>query len=135
MQANKRSGMNSGAAAVNHGPIERAMSDPVSLNISIPNFDEGHYLESSTKAKAAVESGEADGALEHYLRVGVDENRYSLIRREPTALTGAAERFLVSESGFCLLSGWLADEGCDPPRYQLLGDEFTVEFPAEVTFR
>ncbi len=63
-------------------------------------------------------------ALEHYLRHGIDENSYSLIRHEPTALAGSIERFLVSQSGFCLMLGWLGDEGCDQPRYRLIGSDF-----------
>jgi GT2 family glycosyltransferase len=106
-----------------------------SLAVSVPKFDERHYLETNPGVKTAIKIGPAKDALDHYLRFGIDENRYSLIRREPAALTAAVERFLVSQSGFCLLIGWIADEGCDQPRYRLLGGEFNVEFPGEATFR
>src|ERR1700751_5398037 len=97
------------------------------LSVAVPRFDEARYLDISSKAKSAIKSGEAASALDHYLRIGIDENKYSLIRRESVALACAVERFLVSESGFCLLLGWLADEGCDAPRVKLIGGEFNIE--------
>lgn len=105
------------------------------LPITVPRFDERHYLEASSSAQDALKSGQVETGLEHYLRYGIDENRYSLIRREPTVLAGSVERFLVSQSGFCLMLGWLGDEGCDQPRYRLIGSDFTIEFPPESTFR
>ena len=111
------------------------MADTPILPVAVPRFDEARYLELNPKAKSAVRSGEAETALDHYLRFGVDENKYSLIRRESVSLACAVERFLVSESGFCLLLGWLADEGCDPPRLKLIGGEFNVELPPHAIFR
>src|SRR5947209_5681357 len=111
------------------------MTQADSLVISVPKFDDRHYLEVNPKARSALKSGAAESAFDHYVRHGIDENRYSLIRREPTTLKASAERFLVSQSGYCLLIGWLADEGCDTPRYRLLGGEFNVEFPSDMTFR
>jgi GT2 family glycosyltransferase len=111
------------------------MVDAPLLSVAVPRFDEGRYLDISPKAKAAIKSGEADSALDHYLRVGIDENKYSLIRRETVNLACAAERFLVSESGFCLILGWLADEGCDAPRIKLIGGEFNIELPQAAMFR
>ena len=108
---------------------------PGTLPVSVPKFDERHYLNVNGKAKDAIASVGAGNALEHYLRYGIDENRYSLIRREATTLAGSADRFLVSESGFCLVVGWLADEGCDPPRFRLIGGEFSVELPIATIFR
>ena len=107
----------------------------MSLQVSVPKFDALHYLEVTPGAREAIKSGIAKDALDHYLRYGIDENRYSLIRREPTNLSGAFERLLVSKSGFCLLLGWLADEGCDQPRFRLIGGEFNVEFHGQATFR
>jgi hypothetical protein len=46
-----------------------------------------------------IRAGNVDSAFEHYIRHGIDENRYSLIRREAAPLQGSIERFLVSESG------------------------------------
>jgi GT2 family glycosyltransferase len=111
------------------------MSQSLSLPISIPKFDERHYLEVNSIAKNAIKAGVAASALDHYVHHGIDDNHYSLIRREPTTLQGTVERFLVSQSGYCLLIGWLADEGCDQPRYKLLGGEFNIEFPVEMTLR
>lgn len=106
-----------------------------SLPVSVPKFDDRHYLDANPKAKEAVRAGEAESAFDHFVRFGIDENRYSLIRREATTLQSSVERFVVSESGFCLLVGWLADEGIDPPRFKLLGGEFNIELPAPVAFR
>src|SRR5579872_4456598 len=111
------------------------LSEPNTLPVSVPKFDERHYLDLNVKAKDALRSNAAGSALDHYLRYGIDENRYSLIRREPTTLLCSVDRFLVSESGFCLLIGWLADEGCDPPRFRLVGGEFNVELPGNAILR
>jgi hypothetical protein len=105
------------------------------LPVSVPKFDEQHYLDVNAKARDAIKVAAADDALDHYLRYGIDENRYSLIRREATTLASSVDRFVVSESGFCLLIGWLADEGCDTPHFRLVGGEFNVELPAAVIFR
>ena len=113
---------------------EKTIADRM-LPVSVPKFDERHYLDVNTKAGDALKSSAVGDAFDHYLRYGIDENRYSLIRREATTLASSVERFLVSESGFCLLIGWLADEGCDPPRFRLVGGEFNVELPASTVFR
>lgn len=105
------------------------------LPVAVPKFDARHYLDVNSKARDTLKTAGAEEALDHYLRYGIDENRYSLIRRETTTLASAVDRFLVSESGYCLLIGWLADEGCDPPRFRLIGGEFNVEFPATAIFR
>ncbi len=105
------------------------------LPVSVPKFDARHYLSANGHAKDATVSKEPGEALDHYLRYGIDENRYSLVRREATTLSGSAERFLVSESGFCLFVGWLGDEGCDPPRFKLIGGEFSVELPVTAMLR
>ena len=105
------------------------------LPVSVPKFDARHYLSANGHAKDATISKEPGEALDHYLRYGIDENRYSLVRREATTLSGSAERFLVSESGFCLFVGWLGDEGCDPPRFKLIGGEFSVELPVTAMLR
>jgi GT2 family glycosyltransferase len=111
------------------------MTEACSMIVSIPKFDERHYLETNPAAKSAIRFGTAKSALDHYLHIGIDENRYSLVRREPALLSAVIERFLVSQSGFCLLIGWIGDEGCDQPRLRLVGGEFSVELSAEATFR
>jgi GT2 family glycosyltransferase len=111
------------------------MSQKVVLPVDVPKFDDRHYLERNPSVTSKIESGAVDSALGHYLHHGIDANSYSLIRREALTLAGSVERFLVSQSGFCLLIGWLGDEGYDQPRYRLLGGEFSVEFPAELTYR
>jgi GT2 family glycosyltransferase len=111
------------------------MKNTVSLPITIPKFDERQYLDKSPQVEADIKAGISSSALDHYIRYVIDENRAPLVRREPAPLLGAVERFLVSQSGFCLLIGWLADEGCDQPRYRLIGGEFKVEFPPAVIFR
>jgi GT2 family glycosyltransferase len=105
------------------------------LPVSVPKFDDRRYLEVNPNAVEAIESGAAKSAADHYLRFGIDENRHQLIRREPTSLSCAVERFLVSESGFCLLVGWLSDEGCETPRFRLLGVDFNIELPSQNIFR
>src|SRR6478609_8213298 len=105
------------------------------LPVAIRNFDESRYLESNPLARTALTSGEAASALDHYLRLGIDENKHSTIRRETGAVACSVERYLVSESGFCLILGWLADEGCETPRMKLIGGEFTIELPQTACFR
>lgn len=105
------------------------------LPVALRNFDESRYLESNPHARLALTSGEAASALHHYLRFGIDENKHSTIRREPGAVACSVERYLVSESGFCLIIGWLADEGCETPRMKLIGGDFTVELPRTACFR
>lgn len=105
------------------------------LPVSIPKFDDQRYLEANPTAAEAIKSGTADNAIDHFIRVGIDENRYQLIRREPLTLACSVERFLVSESGFCLLIGWLADEGCASSRLRLLGNDFNIEFSSGNIFR
>src|SRR5271169_6403203 len=111
------------------------MRDASLLPVSMPKFDQRRYLEANPDAVAAIKSGAAESAVDHYLRFGIDDNRYQLIRREPTTLACSVERFLVSESGFCLLLGWLADEGCEIPRFRLLGSDFKIEFPFQNILR
>jgi GT2 family glycosyltransferase len=111
------------------------MVDAPLLSVALPRFDEGRYLDVSPKAREAIRSGEAASALDHYLQVGIDENKYTLIRRESVNLACAVERFLVSDTGFCLILGWLADEGCDAPRIKLFGGEFSIELPQTTMFR
>ena len=105
------------------------------LSVSIPKFDDRHYLKANPNAVEAIKSGTAADAVDHYIRVGIDENRYQLIRREPTTIACSVERFLVSESGFCLLVGWMSDEGCDLPRLRLVGSDFNVELSNKNIFR
>ena len=111
------------------------MRDASMLPVSVPKFDARRYLEANPKAGEAIQSGAAEDAIDHYVRFGIDENRYQLIRREPTTLGCSVERFLVSESGFCLLLGWLADEGCEAPRFRLIGSDFNVELPGQNILR
>jgi GT2 family glycosyltransferase len=105
------------------------------LPVSIPKFDDRRYLEANPIAAEAIKSGTAKDAVDHFIRFGIDENRYQLIRREPLTLAGSVERFLVSESGFCLLLGWLADEGCESSRLRLLGNDFNIELSSQNIFR
>ncbi|MGN6411298.1 MAG: glycosyltransferase family 2 protein [Nitrobacter sp.] len=105
------------------------------LPVAIRNFDESRYLESNPNARTALTSGEAVSALDHYLRFGIDENKHSTLRRETGAVACSVERYLVSESGFCLIIGWLADEGCETPRMKLIGGEFTIDLPRTASFR
>ncbi|MCK1368320.1 galactosyltransferase-related protein [Bradyrhizobium sp. 62] len=111
------------------------MVDAPLLPVTVPRFDEGRYFEVDPKAQDALKSGDAQNAFDHFLRFGIDENKYAVVRRDGAALACAVERVLVSESGFCLILGWLVDEGCDPPRIKLTGGDFTVELPASAMFR
>lgn len=105
------------------------------LDISIKRFDETHYVESDFRIGHDIAAGKAENGLDHYLRIGLDENRYSLLQREPVAILGGAERFLVSESGHCLILGWLGDEGCGETRFKLVGGGFTVDLPSHMMMR
>ena len=80
-------------------------------------------------AKDAIKSGIVDDAFEHYLRHGIDANKYSLIRREATALACSVDRFLVSEFRLLPAARMAGGRGCDPPRFRLVGGEFNVELP------
>ena len=111
------------------------MVDKPLLPVSFPRFDQERYLDSNPDAADEIKAGTATGALDHYIRVGIDENKHSLLRRETVALSCSVERFLVSESGFTLLIGWLADEGIDNPRLELIGSEFNIELPRSSVFR
>ena len=105
------------------------------LPVSIPKFDDRRYLQANPIATEAIQSGTAKSAVDHFIRFGIDENRYQLLRREPLTLACSVERFLVSESGFCLLLGWLADEGCESARLRLLGNDFNIELSSQNIFR
>jgi GT2 family glycosyltransferase len=111
------------------------MRNVSSLTVSIPKFDDRRYLEANPIAAEAIRSGTADDAIDHFIRFGIDENRYQLIRREPLTLACSVERFLVSESGFCLLLGWLADEGYASSQLRLLGNNFNIELSSRNIFR
>ena len=105
------------------------------LPVSIPKFDDRRYLDANPNAAEAIKAGTAKDAIDHYIRFGIDENRYQLIRREPITLSCSVERFLVSESGFCLLLGWLADEGCELSQFRLLGSDFNIELSSQNILR
>ena len=110
------------------------MRNVSSLPVFIPKFDDRRYLEANPIAAEAIRSGTADDAIDHFIRFGIDENRYQLIRREPLTLACSVERFLVSESGFCLLLGWLADEGYASTQLRLLGNDFNIELSSRNIF-
>lgn len=103
--------------------------------VTIPKFDEMAYLCTNEDARDAVASGESARGFDHYLRTGVEENRTPVLRREPMALQGGVEKFFISETGYFLILGWLADEGGDAPSFKLIGSDFTVEVPLDSVLR
>jgi GT2 family glycosyltransferase len=112
------------------------MADKIStLDISIRRFDEAHYVGSDIRISEDIAAGLAESALDHYLRIGMEENKYPLLQQEAVSIAGGAERFLVSESGHCLILGWLGDEGCDESRFKLVGSGFTVDLPSHMMIR
>jgi len=111
------------------------MREDSALGVHIPKFDEGRYLDANPDAKAALDAGEIQSGLQHFLRVGVDENRAPQLKRTPVAITGAVERAFVSDSGYFLLLGWLSDEGHAPPRFKLFGGDFNLDIPEDCVFR
>jgi GT2 family glycosyltransferase len=111
------------------------VSKDSALNVAVPQFSEESYLAVNPDAREALESGATTSALQHFLRVGVDENRAPRFRRELSAIQGAVERYFVSESGFFLILGWLADEGREHSTFRLYGNEFNVEIPDNIVLR
>lgn len=111
------------------------MREDSALSVNIPKFDEERYLHANPDARTAVDAGEFPSALQHYLRVGIDENRSPQLKRTPVAIAGAVERTLVSDSGYFLLIGWLSDEGHDPARLKLFGGDFNLDVPADAVLR
>jgi GT2 family glycosyltransferase len=105
------------------------------LNVAIPGFSEESYLASNPDAREAVEAGAVASAYQHFLRVGIDENRGPLLRRDSSVVEGAVERYFVSDSGYFLILGWLADEGRELPAFRLYGSDFNVELPNNIVLR
>lgn len=105
------------------------------LPVDVPEFDEVEYDQANPAVRNAVKGGLATSSLDHFLRFGSAEDTQRLFGRETNKLAAAAERLLVSDSGFCLLLGWLADEGCTPPRIKLTGQGFSAEIPSSSVFR
>ena len=105
------------------------------VTLQIPKFDEHDYLEKNPGAVEAIRGGAATDALDHYVHHGIDSNLYSLLRHEAASLAGAVDRFIISESGFCLVLGWVADEGYDAFRFKLVGPDFSVDFAEDAVFR
>lgn len=104
------------------------------LSVSVPNFDQDHYLRQNEQAASAVRSGAAETALDHYVGNGLDEDCY-LVGREILPIVGLVERLLVSKSGFCLLIGWAADEGYHGRTFKMAGAEFSVAFAPDAILR
>ena len=55
--------------------------------------------------------------------------------RAPLPLDGRVERTLVSESGFLLMAGWLADEGQGPAAFRIVGPDLDLPLPADAVLR
>ena len=104
-------------------------------SVTIPKFDEKAYLTAHEDARSAVSSGEVERGFDHYLLTGIEENRVPVLRREPMPVQGGVEKFFISESGYFLILGWLADEGGDVPRFKLIGSDFSVEVPLDSILR
>ncbi len=111
------------------------MGEESLLHVNVPKFDEARYLGANADARAALESGEVSSGLDHYLRVGVDENRSPTLKRAPVAMAGAVERALVSDSGYFLLIGWLGDEGHGHTRLKIFGGDFNLDVPPGAVMR
>ena len=102
-------------------------------DLKLAKFNEKAYLAVNADVKKSLDEGVHKSALEHYLIHGIDENRAPKLRREPVELRGHVDFFFVSDAGFFIVGGWLADEGCGPMQARLVGAEFVVEIqPSEV---
>jgi GT2 family glycosyltransferase len=111
------------------------MADKGALKFNVPSFDEQRYLQENPDARKAFEEGKIESGFEHYLSVGIDENRAPKLKRASTSIKGAVERALVSESGYFLIIGWLDDEGREASKFWLLGGDFNVEIPNQTVLR
>ena len=105
------------------------------LTLLIPKFDENNYLETTPEVIDAIKNGTVTNAFDHYVRYGIDANLYSLLRHDAGPLTGFVDRFIVSESGFCLVIGWVADEGYDSVHFKLIGQDFSIDVSERAIFR
>jgi GT2 family glycosyltransferase len=105
------------------------------LKVSIPKFRESTYLEANPDVKQAIDDGDIDSALGHYLSHGIDEHRKPRLPSETLQLNGNVERCLVSSSGFIAIFGWLGDEALDDLEWRLFGADFNVEISSSIIFR
>ena len=104
-------------------------------SVTVSKFDEKSYLSAHEDAREALASGEVARGFDHYLQTGIEQNRSPILRREPMPAQGGVEKFFISESGYFLILGWLADEGGDPARFKLIGADFNVEVPLGCVLR
>ena len=102
------------------------MSDDSELKINVPKFDEEEDLSAFVDVRKAVED---------HLRRGIDGNRLPQLERIMNVTPGGVDQAMVSESGFFLIVGWLADEGQAPVSHKLIGDDFSVDIPLDSVFR
>jgi GT2 family glycosyltransferase len=121
------------AASVSATPAEKSEGSappvsPVSDQYVVPiEFDEIAYLEAYPDIALAVQLGEWTSGLHHYRIHGARENRLTdkrYIRAAsgctPTFPAATADRFMISDSGLCLISGWILDNDAAPLRQLLL---------------
>ena len=95
------------------------------------DFDEAAYLTAFPDIAAGIKSGAWTSALHHYRVFGAPENRLTDTRyvRAATGCTatfpGFADRALISNTGQCLVSGWVLDTDDAPLRQIAIrqGDE------------
>src|SRR5947209_1192984 len=102
-------------------------------DLKLARFNGKAYLAVNGDVKKGLEEGIHKSALEHFTLYGIDEDREPRLRREPIDVRGHVDFFFVSDSGFFIVGGWLADEGCGPVHWRFAGAEFTLEMsPAEI---
>lgn len=96
-------------------------------DLKLTRFNEKAYLAVNPDVKKSLEEGVHQSGLEHFTLHGIEEDRAPKLRREPIDVKGHVDFFFVSESGFFVVGGWLADEGCGPLQCRFVGAEFAVE--------
>jgi hypothetical protein len=105
------------------------------LNVSMPKFREATYLEANPDVRQGIAKGTTSDGLAHYLSHGIDEQRAPRISREFLNLQGCVDRYLVSDSGYVAIFGWLGDEAVGNLEWRLFGSEFNVEISPASIFR
>ncbi len=111
------------------------MVDVSRPTVAVPRFDEKAYLAANGDVRSLLDAGQIDTGFQHFLSHGIDDGRAPLLKREALALQGGIERFFVSDGGYFLILGWLADEGGDRPIFKIFGGDFSVELPVDSVLR
>ncbi len=97
--------------------------------------DRASHRVPGAEARPLAATGQAVAEAQGPAARGFEGRRAAAPRREPLAMRGGVERFFVSEEGFFLILGWLADEGTDRGTFKVLCGELAVELPLQGILR